>query len=272
MPMSSRLHDVGCVNIAAGDLWVLAEVRRESGVRVSIVGQRAWIWWDPASATMQRLLVERLLPLPGVELFIERGGRWYRPRQHLPALHVPESPTTGGMRLEGIVVPAPMTAIEPESVPSYPIAMRLVPETRGQTGRACALRCRLAELSAWSELATTGRLEALVAAWAPSALGPPEESEILVLGAPAALPELLDGRRFWGEQLLVPLGFRTAPELPESALCRTIGAGPDDLVVLDCEGYEIIPRTTLEPLSRAGIRLARRGVRVPRTQGASGDD
>jgi hypothetical protein len=87
-----------------------------------------------------------------------------------------------------------------------------------------------------------------------------------------SLPELPDGRRFWGGQLLVPLGFRTEPELPESALCRTIGAAPDDLVVLDFEGYEVIPRAALEPFSRAGIRLARRGVKGPRTGGPAGHD
>ena len=69
----------------------------------------------------------------------------------------------------------------------------------------------------------------------------------------------MGGLRFLGVHLLVPLGFRAYPELPERAFCHAVGAGPNDLIVLDDEGYELIPRDAFQPLSRAGIRLAGEG-------------
>ena len=39
-------------------------------------------------------------------------------------------------------------------------------------------------------------------------------------------------------------------------LRHAVGAGPEDLVVLDGEGFELIPRAEFLPLSRAAIRLA----------------
>jgi hypothetical protein len=72
------------------------------------------------------------------------------------------------------------------------------------------------------------------------------------------LPALADGLRYWGDDVLIPLGFRADPQLAERALRAAIGAGPDDVVVLDGEGPELIPRQAFRPLSRAGIRLARK--------------
>ena len=74
------------------------------------------------------------------------------------------------------------------------------------------------------------------------------------------LPLLPESVRYWGTDLLVPLGFRADPELPEGAIRRVVGAGDGDLVVLDEEGFELIARDAFKPLSRAGIRLARGGL------------
>ena len=48
---------------------------------MTVAGGRAWICWDdgPAAETTRRVLVERLLPLIGVEIFSSRGRHWHRP-------------------------------------------------------------------------------------------------------------------------------------------------------------------------------------------------
>jgi hypothetical protein len=127
--------------------------------------------------------------------------------------------------------------------------------------------CGLDRLSSWAEQATSARLASLRAAWTAGPGGEPGADEVLVLGAPGSLPELLGGLRFWGVDLLVPLGLRPEPELPEPALCRAAGAGSNDLVVLDGQGYELISRDAFQPMSRAGIRLARGGMVPGRGEG-----
>ena len=44
---------------------------REPGIRVTIAGGRAWVSWDdgPSAEATRHVLVERLLPLAGVEIF-----------------------------------------------------------------------------------------------------------------------------------------------------------------------------------------------------------
>jgi hypothetical protein len=69
---------------------------------------------------------------------------------------------------------------------------------------------------------------------------------------------------------MLPLGFRADPDLSESALRRLVGAGPDELVVLDAAGYERIPRAAFRPLGRAGIRLAMMGLASGRHRGGQG--
>jgi MoxR-vWA-beta-propeller ternary system domain bpX2 len=85
------------------------------------------------------------------------------------------------------------------------------------------------------------------------------DAEAFVVGSPGKVPLLLESVRYWGTDLLVPLGFRADPDLPEQAIRRVVGAGEGDLVVLDREGFELIARSTFKPLDRAGVRLARGG-------------
>jgi hypothetical protein len=82
-----------------------------------------------------------------------------------------------------------------------------------------------------------------------------------VLGVPGTLPLLPGSARFWGADLLVPLGCRSDPELPASAIRHIVGAGQDELVLMDEKGYELIARKAFQPLTRSGIRLAREGAR-----------
>jgi hypothetical protein len=81
------------------------------------------------------------------------------------------------------------------------------------------------------------------------------------------------GDRFWGKDLLVPLGYRTYPDLPERDLCESIGVGDDEIGLLRLAGgaaddggpavLAVIPAEAFEPLSRAAVRLALREGSLP---------
>ena len=73
------------------------------------------------------------------------------------------------------------------------------------------------------------------------------------------LPPIPGAERFWGGRILVPLGLRTDPELPEPALCGALGAGDDELLVLTHEGAETVPLRAFRTATRAGVRLALEG-------------
>ena len=100
MAMNPRWQDVCCASIPVQDLPVLADLRRLPGIRVSILGDRAWVCWEAGSESTRQVMIERLLPLSGVEMFARRGGHWYRPGEHLPAFGVPIGDGSGGVLLE----------------------------------------------------------------------------------------------------------------------------------------------------------------------------
>jgi hypothetical protein len=77
---------------------------------------------------------------------------------------------------------------------------------------------------------------------------------VLLLGP--KVPLLPRGERLWGERLLVPLGLRPEPALPEIDLLTALDVGREELAVLQAEGVEVLPAAALQPLTRAGIRLA----------------
>jgi hypothetical protein len=261
MSSSSPWQDVGCVRIAIEDLRVLADLRGRVEVRVRVVGGWAWVSWEPGTEPMPEVLVRRLLPLPGVEMYTRRSGAWFRWGARLPAFEVPLGEGSEGTPLERIVLPKPMTALPPSGVAASPVSLRLVRDSRGRSRPASGLLCSLARLAEWAEDVTSERLAALQAAWSAGPEAGSEDRDVLVLGAPGTLPELPDGLRFWGVALLVPMGFRPDPDLPEPALRGAVGAGSDELVVLHGPDSERIPRAAFQPLSRAAIRLARSGMR-----------
>jgi hypothetical protein len=268
--MTPRWQDVRCASIPVDDLSVLADLRREPGIRVTIADGRAWVCWDDepgaeAEAT-RRILVTRLLPRPGVEIFARSGGRWHRPGEHLPAFAVPVADGSTVSALDRVIVPAPMAVVRPGGDTPVPVPLRIVRDADGRPRPAAALRCRLEGLAGWAERAPSSWIEALSGAWCPGPTrGEPGEAEVLLLGPAAWLPAPADGLRYWGADVLIPIGYRAEPDLAGRALRAAVGAGPDDLVVLDADGPELVPRQAFRPMSRAGIRRVLAGVPSGRT-------
>jgi hypothetical protein len=243
--MSASLDRVYLARLPVSALAVLAGLRREAGISVVLEGDRAWVLWEPGAEAVLR----RVLPVPGVELFVRREGLWHRHGQHLPAFGLPEALAEGGLPLHRAVVPVPVRAVPPGPEAPRPTRLGLVRDERVRP--ATALRCSLAELGRWAETATTAEIGALRAARA--------AERVLVLGA--RLPALAGGERFWGARVLVPLGFRAEPDLPETALRAALHVTDEALLVLETEGFEAVPRDALRPLSRSSIRLALGGLR-----------
>jgi len=254
--MAASWKDVRRARIPVEDVPGLAELRGQAGVRLMLAGEFAWVSWEPGSDLMQDMLVRRILPLAGAELYTEREGRWIRLGEHLPRFDMPPGDGSQWLPLERTIFPEPIEAARARGPVHDPMPIGLVRDPNSPARPASALRCPLGALSAWAQRATSAQLGALKGAWLAS--GSPERTaaEALVIGPDGSLPLLLEGLRFWGAELLIPLGYRAEPNLPASAIRRAAGAGADELAILDQNGLELIPRAILKPLCRAGIRLS----------------
>ncbi len=63
---------------------------------------------------------------------------------------------------------------------------------------------------------------------------------MLILGPAGRLPLLPDATRYWGIDLLTPLGYRLEPDLPESTVRRAAGADAGSLVLWEDDGFELV--------------------------------
>jgi hypothetical protein len=210
---------------------------------VHLTPERAWLHWPAGSEE----ILQEVLAIQGVEVFARREGGWYRPGQHLPAFHVP--PVGETRPLHQVLFPAPIQAEEVGQQISGLVSLTLVRDEKPRP--ATALLCSLEALNDWADRATTWQLEGLKAAQAPGDNG---GRQVLVLGP--HLPPLAEGERFWGKQVLIPLGYRPEPNLPEGVLHEALGLQAGELALLTSAGLEVAPRDALGKVTRAGIRLA----------------
>jgi hypothetical protein len=155
-----------------------------------------------------------------------------------------------------LILPEPLKIVPPGRDAPRPVRLGLVRDDRQAARPAAAMQCRLSQLAAWSDRAPSGWIGSLNGARCAPAGGDPGAAEVLVLGPAIRLLFFEDAPRFWGTDVLIPLGYRPDPELSERALREALGAGDDELIVLDDRGPELIPREAFRPLTRAGIRLA----------------
>jgi MoxR-vWA-beta-propeller ternary system domain bpX2 len=239
--MSVSLDEVCCASLSHASLAALAGLRALPGLRMNVVGERAWLHWPAGDEQVLR----RVQAVAGVELFVRRAGLWYRHGRHLPSFDVPGDAET--QPLCRVLTPVPVRAEFGENPALRPAVLRLVREDRPRA--TTGMRCEVTTLAAWADSAPTARLAALRAAR--------RGAQVLLLGH--SLPELPDAERFWGGRLLLPLGFRAEPALPENALLEALGLAQDEILVFGASGPEVVPRGVLQPLTRAGVRLAVRG-------------
>jgi hypothetical protein len=229
---------VRAARLPAAGLAALAAVRTRPGVAVCVEGDVAWVTWEEDGAAV----VSCLRAAPGVEFFERRGGRWHRFGCRLPTDEGP--PTTGAVPLDRAVTPARIDAVPPPTRVGRPVPLRVA--RGGAPQHATALRCDDHALARWADAATTAELAAVRAARC--------GGRALLLGD--RLPVVPGGERFWGGRVLVPVGFRPDPPLPEGVIRAACGAETDELLVLDERGAAVIPDRAFAPLTRAGVRLA----------------
>jgi hypothetical protein len=239
--MTTPLDNVCCARLPLAVLPGLAGLRCRPGVTVRVEGERAWLRWPVGDEVVLRCV----LPLEGAELYEARDGLWYQPGHHLPDFDVPLD--DDNKPLDSVLFPAP---VEPEPAPASSLVTQVIRLVRdGRSRPTTGLLCTRTDLVRWVETATTAQLAAVRAARC--------ADSVLLLGQP--LPPLNGGRRFWGQRLLVPLGFRPEPALPESTLLEALQVAGDDLAVLTPEGVEIVSRGVFGSLTRAGVRLLLQG-------------
>jgi hypothetical protein len=233
--------DVTAAKLPACHLAALAPLRAEREVHIHAAGEAVWVRWPAALARV----VTCLLPVPGVSFFSTRDGNWFRFGHRLPASESP--PNDAGQPLASVLVPARFNAVPPPTAPVTPVTLGIV--RGGDPEAATALLCEPGALATWVDSATTAEIVAVKAAW----------WRRLAILQGEKLPTVSGGVRYWGDDLLVPVGFRPDPDLPPVMLRAAIRATADEVAMLDKDGATVIPRDTFAPLSRAGVRLALRG-------------
>jgi hypothetical protein len=182
-----------------------------------------------------------VLPIDGVELFARRDGLWYRAGEALPTFTVPESEAARALAVALIPAPAQADGSATPAIPPLSLRLVRVEEVRP----TAALLCPAAELQAWADTAPTYELaQVRGASWG---------TQMLLVGT--RLPAVVGGERFWGERVLIPLGYRPEPDLAESVLVALFGLQAGELAFFRLEGVTVLPDDALEPLSRARLRL-----------------
>jgi hypothetical protein len=235
--MTPPLTDVCCARFPASFVAALAELRCRADIDVIRDGDSLWLRWNGDDE-----ILRHVLPLPGVELFVRRGDAWVRFGERLPCDGPPDNADV--LRLDRVIAPAPLSPTPAPVNLLEPTRLLLVRDAHARP--ASALRCSLGVLATWADSATTMQIESLQAARC--------GERVLLLGK--RLPPLADAERFWGSRVLVPLGWRPEPALPESALVEALGLLGEDIALLGESGTEVLSRNDLQPLTRAGVRLA----------------
>jgi MoxR-vWA-beta-propeller ternary system protein len=238
--MSIWLDAVSCARVPEASLPALAMLRCQNDIQAICQGQHVWIRWHTGDEEVLR----QVLPVPGVELYIQQDGQWFRAGQRLPVDAPPEGPMQS---LDQLLVPERATPKEPSGITSQPVRLTLVRD--GRVRATTALLCSVSALHDWAGGATTRQLVSLKAARC--------GSRVLLLGE--KLPAVAEGVRLWGRQLLVPLGYRPQPALPASALVAAIGLREGEIALLLMGPrleIEIVPEESFYTLTRAAARLA----------------
>jgi MoxR-vWA-beta-propeller ternary system domain bpX2 len=237
MTKISSLLDVCCASLTPQCLGAVAGFRSAPGVQVALHGGLAWVRWEPH----QDYILQALLPVRGVQLYVQRDGLWYRHGGHLPAFDLPEQ--ADYRPLYRAVTPVPVKPVPPLLPNLRPMTLSVVPDTTAQP--PTAVRCRVKDVVKWADKLASTRLSGIRASWF--------EGGVVLLGP--RLPAPIDGQRFWGETVLVPLGHRPEPNLCASAIREALAIAQGELLLLSTAGAEVISLSAFQPLTRASIRM-----------------
>jgi hypothetical protein len=232
------LENVSCARLPRDAIALLASLRTERGMQAALTEQYAWIRWEAGNEVVLRLV----LPIHDAVLFHFHDGRWHQFGQTLPAFDFPAD--LDYQPLAHVLFPAPVQPIPPLPMREQPLSVVLKREDRPR--KTTALLCPLSSLLGWSDTVPTARLTSLQAIHL--------HGRALVFGVD--LPPLIEGTRFWGRDVLIPLGYVPDPALPESTLKEAAGLQADEMLLWQPEQIEVIERAMLSPLTRAGLRLS----------------
>jgi hypothetical protein len=236
--MNACLDEVCCAKLPERGLASLAPLRCATGVTVTLEGEWAWIRWPPENGEV----LAQVLPVPGVELYERREDRWFRHGSFLPAFDVPE--LEEGRPLYQALLPLAVHATKLAEDRLEPVVLRLVRDYRPRA--TIALLCGLSEMSKWVEAVPGPRLASIRGAFC--------ATRALLLGT--RLPLIGGCTRFWGDRVLVPLGLRPEPDLPEEAILEALRVAKQEFLLMQEEGVEIISFDAVQPLTRSSLRLA----------------
>jgi hypothetical protein len=236
--MSPDPHSICCASLPRLALGGLADLRCHPDLRVIVVGEMAWLFWPPGRSEV----LQRVLSVPGAEPYLERQGLWFRLHRYLPSNDLPNRSAT--QPLAHVLTPAPITPLVPATPTIAPLPLRLV--ASHTAAPTTGLLCNIGDLARWSDTMPSDRLATLQITRL--------DNRALVLGR--RLPLLPASERFWGENVLVPLGLAVEPALPETELRDVLRLATDEIGLLWAAGFEAIPRHAFAPLTRARLRLA----------------
>jgi hypothetical protein len=231
------LDAVSCASLPPAAIAGLASLRTRADIRFTKHADRIWLWWRPGDSAV----AEKILPLTGVELFSRQDGLWFRWGSLLPYTGVPGE--QDARPLATLLIPDALTPREEDRVPGR-IGLTLVRDTLVRP--PTALRCSMEDLTRWVDGATSQQMGRLEAA----------RGGKLVLLRGQQLPLIANSERWWGDAILIPLGFRAEPSLPESILRDALQIPAGSLVIISEQGVELVPRIAFSRVTRAGVRLA----------------
>lgn len=241
-------ENVRGARLPASAIDALASLRREPGVSLAWEPERdrAWVEWSAGSDGPA--IIRALRPVRGVEFFEDLDGDWHRFGHALPCWDVPP-PDADALRLDRAIIPGALAIVPPPDDAVAAAELTLVPDDRPR--RATAARGTIDDLARWADSAPTAWIEALEAACS-------GDTVLVRCRYPGKTPAWAGSVRFWGSDVLIPLGYRVEPDLNPQALVRAlslVAASDEHVVVFDLVGAEWIESAAFRRLTRAGCRL-----------------
>lgn len=235
------LAGVSLARVPTADLAALGRYRDRDDVRVAgdDGDPLVWVRWpvDDSGVLMA------LLPMSGVEFFREEDGVLFRAGRLLPA-NVRAPGASSFVALDRAIAPARVEWEEPRR-DWVPVGLRLVADDRPRA--TSAMRAGPSELLPWAESVPSAVLGAIEAT--------SDGATVILIGG--RLP-WVEGERWWGSRVFVPLGHRPDPELPESLLVGALGLQEGERAILSSApggvSAAVLSRETFGPLTLGGLR------------------